>query len=338
MTQIDLIDGHLIQVLPLHFNIAEHYLPLDEFIETAKNTRAIVENFNKEFCGGKLKYRIVVLPPEKGSFKSRLGVWIIAGASTLWLFAESDIGKGYISGLTGQEPAYWAKQSGVATKKAIDEVTKKDTNESKQAASVVLKECAKGFLAKDTDELRKIGMDKRHFREAYEAKNEFYTTCSNNPEIKGIGFDDTEKFPIKRVDFPRFIVDLPPKDDDDANLNWQTEVKTVTVTSPVWIRDGRLWQAKVDNKRPVLFSIDDDGFWSRVENNGLKPKIFDQLKVQWAFIADGKIRKNTRVLRVLEYNGSELTKPLSTSELNKVLKTFTAREDEDTPDLFNRKS
>ncbi len=162
MPQIILSESQFIEVLPLHFNIAEHYLPLSEFIETANGTKAIIENFNREFCGGKLQYQIVVLPPEKGSFRSRLGVCVIAGVGLLWTFAESDIGQGYISGLTGHEPAYWAQQAGVATRNAIQKEMQEETAASKKAAAQIMKECAKGFLEKDSDDLRKIGVSIRH--------------------------------------------------------------------------------------------------------------------------------------------------------------------------------
>lgn len=338
MAQLNLIEQRIIQVLPLHFNIAEHYLPLNQFIETAVGAKAIVENFNKEFCGGKLEYQIVVLPPEKGSFKSQLGVWVIAGAGILWAFVESDVGKGFINGLTDHEPAYWAQQAGIATKAAIQKEMKEESEAARKAAAALMKECTKGFLEKDSDELRSIGISKRHFREAYEAKNEFYHTCLENLEIKSVGFDDTEKFPIKRADFPRYIVNLPPEDDDDLNPDWIVEIQEIKVTSPVWVRDGRLWQAKYENNKDALFTIEDEGFWKLVENNKLKPKIPDLLLVQWAYVLDGRRRKNVKVLKVLEYNHIPLAKPLTKRQLNKILKKHSVAQDNVQEDLFSRKA
>lgn len=338
MSQIDLLDKNYIQILPLHFNIAEHYLPLNEFIETAVGAKAIIENFNKEFCGGKLEYRIVVFPPEKGSFKSRLGVWVLAGATSLFAFANTDIGKGFIHGLTDHDPAYWSEQAGISIKNKVQKALKDDSDLAKKAAATVLKECAKGFLQKDSDELRKIGISKRHFREAYEAKNDFYSICLDNQEIKGIGFDDTERFPIKRSDFPKHIVALPPENDDELDPDWIVETKEVKVTSPVWVRDGRQWQAKYDNNKDALFIIEDEGFWKLVEANKLKPKIPDLLLVQWAYVLDGKRRKNVKVLKVLEYNRAVLAKPLTNRQLNKILKKHSVAQDNLQEDLFSRKT
>ena len=43
--------------IPFHFDVAEHSLPLGQFIDTANSTQAIIDNFNKEFFDGKLKYQ-----------------------------------------------------------------------------------------------------------------------------------------------------------------------------------------------------------------------------------------------------------------------------------------
>lgn len=333
------VDTNTVQILPLHFNTAEHYLSLDEFINTARNTRAIAENINVEFFEGKLQYQIVVLPPKPGGFISLIGLCVVGGTGTLWAFSESDMGKKFISGLTGHEPAHWAEQAGLKLKQAVQEKAQDESVSVKKAAALLLKECAKGFLEKNADALRKIGVSKRHFRQAYEAKNEFFQLCLKNSEIKGIGFDETHKFPITRADFPSHIVELPPVEDDELEHEWVLEEKEIKVTSPVWVRDGRQWQASYDGNKETLFTMEDDEFWQLVDNSRLKPKIPDLLIVQWAFIQEGKRRKRVRVLKVLEYNNVKVAKPLTNKQLNKILKNHSiAQDNEAQDDLFNRKS
>jgi hypothetical protein len=333
------VDTKTVQILPLHFNTAEHYLSLDEFINTVENTRAIAENINVEFFEGKLQYQIVVLPPKPGGFISLIGLCVIGGAGALWAFSESDIGKKFISGLTGHEPAHWAEQAGIKLKQAVQEKAQDENVSVKKAAGLLLKECAKGFLEKNADALRKIGVSKRHFRRAYEAKNEFFQICLKNSDIKGIGFDETHKFPITRADFPSHIVELPPEEDDEPEHDWVVEEKEIKVTSPVWVKDGRQWQASYDGKKETLFTMEDEGFWQLVEDNKLKPKIPDLLVVQWAADKKGKGRKKVRVLRVLEYNRVTLANPLTNRELNKMLTNHSiAQDNEAQDDLFNRRS
>ena len=52
----------------------------------------------------------------------------------------------------------------------------------------------------------------------------------------------------------------------------------------------------------------------------------DSLKVQWAYQIVGKKAKNRRVLRVLEFNGDQLAKPLSQDAINAILGRHTSVE------------
>jgi hypothetical protein len=95
-----------IGLIPIHFDVPGHYLPLGTFIETAIETRAVIDTFNREVFDGKLEYQLLVLPPNEGSFLTNLGLVLLAGWTTVWTFTESDIGQAFIKGLTKHDPAH----------------------------------------------------------------------------------------------------------------------------------------------------------------------------------------------------------------------------------------
>jgi hypothetical protein len=89
----------VIQEICLHFDVPEHHLSLDDFISYAKNTRSIIDNFNKEVFSGKLEYKLLVLPPGPGSFLKKMGLVILGVPTLLLTDVVGDIGKGFIEGL-----------------------------------------------------------------------------------------------------------------------------------------------------------------------------------------------------------------------------------------------
>lgn len=337
------------EIIPLHFNVPGHHLPLDQFIETARSTQAIVDNFNKEFFDGKLKYQILVIPPKEGTFLEILGVVISVGAP-IWAFLSTDIGRAYIKGLTGHDPVYWAEKAGEKTKeylvdengglgKTIDDKDKPKkspevTQEEKKAISIIVVQITLGFLQKEPDELRKIGISKDKYRAAYSARNRIYQSCIDNSEVQGLGFDTTPNFPIKRSEFPKYIIEVPAEQEIEDNAVWKVETKDIKVNSPNWKREGRKWQAETNADKEVWFSIEDDAFWHHVRIKDIQPDINDNMKVQWAYPGDSSKPSNVKVLKVLTYNGKKISDPLSNEELEKLLQEYAVHES-DQKDLFD---
>lgn len=331
----------VLEVIPLHFKVPEHHLPLREFIETAKNTEAIVEAFNSELFGGRIRYEIIVLPPQAGTFKNRLGLHITsayvgAALAASWTGLESDMGKAFILGLTGHEPAFWTEQAGQSLKEALKEDADQIQKVQSKCAALVLSEATKGFLSKGTDELRSIGVTKDKFRDAYNARNEFYHACVRNGSIQGVGFDDSDQFPIERKVFADFIVSLPPIAEEEPEHDWKVEATFLKVTSPNWDREDakRTWKGKDSAGRAIFFVIEDDNFWGHVQIDKLSLHAVDQLKVQWAYLDESGRRKQIRILRVLEFNGTSVSSPIADDDLPAVLSLYTLREDHQA-DLFD---
>jgi hypothetical protein len=347
MTDIDAIYPSFVGILPIHFEVPRHYLPLSTFIETASQTRAIIEDFNRELFDGGLSYELFVLPPLEGSFKSRLGIAVGAGAGLVVTFVNSDVGSAFIEGLTKHNSEYWAEAAGdfVRTRVVEGELqhiqehlapTKDDEGQCRVATSVLI-EATKSFLQTDYASLRKVGITAQKYRDAFEARNEFYKACVINTEIEALGFDDTEDFPIKRRNFAELQVALQPREEQASLVSWEVEILILKVTSPNWDREDkqRHWKARDSKERERYFKIEDEQFWALVQRKNLNPHIVDVIKVQWAYNREGNQKRNFRVLRVLEYNDQKLAEPLDDNALRAVLGFYDVASI-DMLDLFNR--
>lgn len=332
-------------ILPIHFDLPSHAIPLDTFVQTAEQTRIIIASLNRELFSGQLQYEFLVLPPHSGSFKSKLGIYLFGGWVVLWTFTESHMGQGFIRGLTLHEPEYWAERAGSAIRETIvsdsdgsstgdmDE-TSADNEIKCRAAAQFLVETTKSFLQKDAAELETVGITTTRFRDGFAARNEFYEACADESAIRAIGFEDAPVFPIGRSDFARLQVILPPVKDEDEEP-WLTAIVDLKVTSPNWEREDRqrAWKAKDVKGRERLFRIEDEEFWGLVKAERLNIHIMDTIKVQWAFQGKVSSPKNIRVLRVLEFNGDVLSEALGEKALAPILGAF-SEVSTDQGDLF----
>jgi hypothetical protein len=319
-------------LIPIHFDVPGHHLPLDVFIQTATSTRVIVDAFNDRVFSGKLHYQLVILPPEDGTFLAKLGFILVAGWGAVWTFTASDVGKAFVKGLTKHEPAYWFERTGAALREfALDEnppnlseivQDKEKRSVIGQFETMIVTESTKSFFQSDKFELQKIQINPQTFRDAFEARNDFYRACGADNEIQAVGFEDTDDFLIKRKDFARLQVAVPPKEEMLVDMPWKVETTILKVTSPDWEKDDRQrrWKGRDPKNRERLFSVDDEHFWGLVAARKLDPHIIDQMKVQLAYT--GEKRANARVLKVIEYNDVRLGEALNDNALSAVLGAY----------------
>lgn len=315
-------------VIPIHFDVDEHAIALDTFIETAHQMRAVFQSINVTLLGNGLEVEFVLLPAEEGGFLGKIGVTILACTGAAWAFLNSDVGGAFIEGLTSHPPSYWSRNIGVSLR---NELSKGDTSdmlgssgvETKQvgkiqckAAAVVVSEVTKSFLITETERLSSIGIRPDNFRDTFEARNRFYESCIDNPKVHGVGFDEVPDFPINRADFARFQVALPPND-DTKEVPWHVEIARLRVSSPNWDRNdkGRLWKARDSKGRDRYFSIEDEHFWELAKFQKLDTHGIDRIKVQWAFHGDGNQKREAFVIRLLEYNDEKISEPLTDDEV-----------------------
>jgi hypothetical protein len=321
----------------LHFDVPEHYIPLNQFIDTARSAQDIIESFNKEFFEGKAKYEIWVRTPEPGGLTEVLAV-IFTCMTSVWAFLCTDIGRAYIKGLTDQDPTYWADQLGKKTRQ-LSEIDKQ------RLCAIIIAMMVTGFLQRDTPDLEKIGLSQEKFRKAYIARNKFYEACIENEEVRGLGFDRSHVFPITRAEFSDFIVDLPSPpeiQEIEEAICWKFDTADLLVNSPNWKRDSkRKWQGSTPEKQDIAFVIEDENFWEHVNLKDISPNITDNMQVQWIYQNNAAKPTNARVLRVLSYNGKEISAPLTDAELDaqvnnlSIGKTGEEKAQEENIDLFS---
>lgn len=341
-----------------HFDVERSSIPLLQFIDSARATQEIIDDFNRSLFDDKVKYEIRVKTPEDGSLIEVLWVVVTIGGSVL-AFLDTDIGKAFFKGLTTEEPAIWAEKLGEAIReqtfkaRAVINPELADTAEvvdttpdavppdvSKEIEAEAIALILIRFLEIETEQLRAIGVTPEKFRAAFNGRNRIFKGCIANPEVKAIAFDRGHVFPIKRSDFPRRITQLPdPPPHESINagdLNFETV--DILVNSPNWKRDGRNWQAATGKHQDISFSIDDESFWRRVEQRdaALKPTIRDNMRVQWAYPAAAAKPTHVKVFRVLSYNGRQLSTPMSDQEIQALQSTMHFVEPE-TPDLFDER-
>ncbi|MGP0566704.1 MULTISPECIES: hypothetical protein [unclassified Nitrospina] len=337
------------EFIPFHFDVPDHSLPLYQFIDTAKNTQSIIDNFNQEFFEGKVKYQIYVVTPREGGLIEILGILVSVPGSVL-AFLSTEIGKAFTKGLTGQEPIFWAERFGKNIKeyflqkikgssdkeKGDEEIAPLDGKEEQKFAALIIVQIIIGFLKKEPEILEPLGLSKEKFWPAYRAKNNIYQGCIDNPEVKGLGFDTTHTFPITRKEFPRYIVEVPPEIETEEAVpdrKWVVDTPHITVYSPSWKRESRGWRADTRNYQDVVFSIEDENFWAHVEVKDIRPDIKDNMHVQWAYPEGSGKPSGVRVLRVLKYNGTKISDPLTEEQIKVELENYSVEKD-DQMDLF----
>ncbi|KZL27024.1 hypothetical protein [Pseudovibrio sp. Ad37] len=343
----------------IHFDVNDHSLKLDTFIQTADSVRNIIDALDETFFQGSLQYELIVFPPEDGSFLSKLGFCVLSSLSAVYAFICTEPGAAFTKGLTGETPSYWFEQAGykvleeakwISEQLTTDEANaaelKTDRNlatiadaSSCQATARVVISMTRSLLEKNTDELSKLGMESGSLPDALDARADFYAACINNNVIKRIGFTPNNDFPIHRNSFPERAQKPTRNDEEEEQPEWLISIENIYVTSPNWDKEDqktRQWKGKDQVRRNCYFVIEDAEFWQLVKKKNVHVEVLNNLKVQWArqFI-NGK-SKNRRVLRVLELNGNKLAEPLTSDAIKAILGDYSySNTPRDQPSLFD---
>lgn len=360
-----------VQQLYIHFKVEDHFLKLETFIKTAESAQRVMAALDETFFQGSLDYELIVLPPEQGSFLSRLGLWVGGGITSLFAFANTEIGSTYIEALTGHPPTYWAKRVGQHNKETLEDLQEwieglppekleklqadeeppakgatslrpADQEEACRVSARIVVEMTRGMLDLETVDLERMGVETGSLPDAMDARGDFYHACLDDAEVHGIGFTTEEDFPVPRNSFPERAVKPTRRERDDDPVPWLVSIESIYVTSPNWDKEDqrtRNWKGKDSIRRDCYFVVEDAEFWHHVRLKDLSVDVLDNLKVQWAFQeVNGRIR-NRRVLRVLEFNGDKLADPLAPEAVRAILGDFSdAISQKDRPSLFDKES
>ncbi|WP_227271742.1 hypothetical protein [Roseobacter weihaiensis] len=320
-------------ILYIHFDVPEHHIRLQTFLASAASAQKIIAALNHELFDGELHYELVVLASEEGSFLKKLALWASGGVVSVFAFLESDMGKAYFRGLTGQDPSQWTEQIGESHAEYLEDVNLKgmsarDPTENKICSQLVI-QMTKGLLEISRDDLESTGLQNIGPDDALDARSEFYEACMQDSDVRGVGFAPEHDFPIPRNRFPERAIRGTRKIDEEKEQPWIIDVENIYVTSPNWDKNDQLarhWKGKDSIRKDCYFIIEDDKFWSHVRDNDLSVNVLDRLKVQWAYQISNGRPKNRRVLRVLEFNDETLSEELSSEELEIVLGSFNSIE------------
>lgn len=330
----------------IHFDVKEHHLNLDTFIQTADSARKIVEALDRTLFNGGSGFEVIVLPPSEGTFSEWLGIHPKKSLSAaIFVFLCTPQGEAFTKGLTGQTTSEWFEDAGVvirheiavatdhfraeegADEKPLSDDTSTDAvaEAACKAATRIVTTMTRGILELGTEVLNKIGVDFGDLPDAMDARAEFYEACMNNAEVKGIGFTPEDDFPIPRNSFPERAQKPARKKKEEPEPEWLVSKENIYVNSPNWNEDKqntRKWQGIDSSRRERLFVIEDAEFWGRIKRKELHFEDLDSLKVEWAYqLEDGKL-KHHRVLRVLEFNGTKLADPLTPDAISTILGNY----------------
>lgn len=278
----------MVKKLFIHFEVENQYINADEFVQTVNSILTTYHDFTSNVLEIKGESKLIILPPEKGSFLTTFA--IIGGC--VWAFIDAcdkEVLKKFIKGLTGNEPAYYAEKGGE-----------------------LLRDCIKEFCNKTTRELKAIIPEIINLDASINAKSEFYKMCIRNPDIKGVGYDDSNVFPIKRNSFHDYTSENIVRE-----LTPETKIQELIVEKPVTTDRKRKWGLKDTNTGDYLnASFEDNSFINSFLHGGYPLKessnpdiIIAKVEYQKELINGEEKPKNTIITDVYKFNDKQI-KPL----------------------------
>lgn len=293
--------------LYIHLNSEEHYLTTEEFVQIVNATQEIYKDLKTNLIETEDDIKLIILPPEKGSFLidlavtggkvvSSIGPVVAVTTVTTCAFLETEIGKKFIKGLTGNEPGFYAEKYGK-----------------------LLSDCIKGIYTKNIHELKAIIPTIVNLDASLKAKSNFYVICNSNKGIKSIGFDETENYPIERDSFfdhmtNDIIRELPPVEKIQKLIiekptivekkgNWFCQDAETKEYLSVSIEDNYFIDSVLEGKNPLKQSKDPDTIVGKVIYNKQ--------------LVNGKERKKSTIITdVYKFNDRQL-KEMPKDLLNK---------------------
>jgi len=105
----------------IYFEMPSRGMILSTFVDTTQEFERTLHGFEVYLIRCGLQLKIIVLPPDAGSFRNNLGV-VMLGIGKFWAFLESETGKGFIFGLTGKLPNEIAEDVGESVREKISTI------------------------------------------------------------------------------------------------------------------------------------------------------------------------------------------------------------------------
>lgn len=199
--------------IPIHFDIENniHYLDFNDFVHFSNNINNIISEFSDTVFGEPFEYKVVILPPEDGSFLNKLGLIVLVSSG--WV-VNNGFGGGLIEGLTGNNLEHYGNKGGE-----------------------LIRDLTIGFLEKDTSEMVDLDLDNKKL---IAAKNQFYEICINDKKYLGVEF--SEKFSSKKITRDKFLSKVDKRMDD---LQSEYKLHELVIVAPVNIKNStQQWRTK----------------------------------------------------------------------------------------------
>lgn len=228
-----------IQVLNIYLGQEEHHITLEEMSRIIQAVNTIGDSLTKTFFINTSKNIFVVYPYESGSFKIKMGIAVSVLVTVISWLSESDSGKSFVKGLTGNETPYYAEKAGE-----------------------LLRDVIKGILEKKVDTLEIINnnTDNKYILDkSIKEKSELYTLMSKSKTIKSISFNADNKNAIEKKDFYAHI----RKGDIIRQLEPEYEIYDLIILKSINTREQGKWTfGLVRNDKNIKAEILDGDFIS----------------------------------------------------------------------------
>ncbi|MFS4580256.1 hypothetical protein [Phaeobacter sp. C3_T13_0] len=331
--------------IQIRFEVPNHYISVNAFVASASSAQRALKALNRELFEDQLDLELVVFAPEPGSVRQILKVvvkgakttaWTMAGGYTLlWTIVqglETDIAKEVVKELTGKLPAQIAAEAVGDFKERIELAnTEKEREELERAATEqackeiaeVMSQASSSVLAAPREKLEALPVSEKTVFELSDAQAEMFEGCIADPAISSVEIENKDLPPIPRNEFPRRAIRPKRPDPElDENEEWRVSLETLIVTSPNLEEEdqqARQWKGKTANEKKALFTVEDREFWDRLHRKEFSFAENTEIVVQVATRFLNGRAKQSKVLRVLKFEGMNIAQPIDENGLRAIL-------------------
>ncbi|MFW8634059.1 hypothetical protein [Cribrihabitans pelagius] len=331
--------------IQIRFEVPNHYMSVNAFVASAKSAQRALNTLNRELFDDQLDLELVVFAPEPGSVRQILKVVVKGARATAWGVAgtygilwtvvqglETDIAKEVVKELTGKLPAQIAADvvsdfreriEQANTEKEREELEKAATEQACKEIAEVMSQASSSALVVPRERLERLPVSEKTIFELSDAQAEMFEGCIADPAISSVEIENNGHPPIPRHEFPRRAIrPKRPDPERDENEEWRVSLEAITVTSPNLEEEdqqARQWKGKTANDKKALFTVEDREFWDRLHQKELSFSENTEIVAQVATrFLDGRA-KQSKVLRVLKFEGREIAQPIDENGLKAIL-------------------
>lgn len=336
-------------MLTLHFDTPEHKVELAALSAASMAIDELIFNLSTTVFGISAGVEVHAVAIDEGGFTLNINIgWKTVAIPTVlagfFHLSESGVVNGFIKGLTGKDIPEYSEQLGSTLRQWSESRADYDLiqpdyptylhEEAEEAAGNLLSDLTAAFLEADNETVRQYAQRTQHVDEAIVSRKKFFEACLEDPAIRAVGFSAANDFPIQRTEFLQRAAMPLPTDSSTQKIRWQVITQTILATSPNWDRADqklRRWKGKTISGSTVFFSVDDDLFWEEAEKGGLYSDTINIMDAQvlCAIVDERTIERI--VVKVVTFNGQEISSPLSREEIEEMIEALTEPDDDASP-------